>query len=67
MTGLPESSTLLWILSGMQGITLFLVGWIKLDISELWKRANNHGHVIECDGSECKPKTTGVIVRKESS
>ena len=48
----------------MQGVTWLLLGWIKLDIHELWKRANTHGHKIECDGAGCKPKTTAVILHE---
>ncbi|MEN6623609.1 MAG: hypothetical protein ABFD50_18945 [Smithella sp.] len=59
-----ENSTLLWVLGGMQAVTLFLVGWIKTDIKELWKRANTHGHKIECDGESCKPKTTAVLIHE---
>ncbi len=59
-----SESAMLWILGGMQALTLFVVGWIKVDISELWKRANTHGHSIECDVSSCKPKTTAVILRE---
>jgi len=59
-----SQSTLFWILTGMQGVTWLLLGWIKLDIHELWKRANTHGHKIECDGAGCKPKTTAVILHE---
>lgn len=56
--------SLLWVLGGMQAVTILLVGWIKIDIRELWKRANTHGHKIECDVEKCKPKTTAVIIRE---
>lgn len=56
--------TLLWILGGLQMVNLLLLGWIKIDIKELWKRANTHGHKIECDGAGCKPKTTAVILHE---
>jgi hypothetical protein len=56
--------TLLWILGGLQMVNLLLLGWIKIDIKELWKRANTHGHKIECDGTGCKPKTTAVILHE---
>jgi len=59
-----ETQTLLWVLGGMQAGTLFLVGWIKMDIKELWHRADTHGHLIECDGNKCKPTTKGVILEK---
>jgi len=54
----------MWILGGMQGLNLLIVGWIKLDISQLWKRANTHGHKIECDADRCKPRTTAVIIHE---
>ncbi|MDD5234542.1 MAG: hypothetical protein PHG91_14210 [Syntrophales bacterium] len=59
-----SESTMLWILGGMQAVTLFIVGWIKVDISELWKRANTHGHQIDCAATDCKPKTTAVILHE---
>ncbi len=55
---------MLWILAGMSAVTLVIVGWIRFDISELWKRANTHGHQIECDAADCKPKTTAVILHE---
>lgn len=57
-------TTMFWVLGGMQGVTIFLVGWIKVDIGELWKRANTHGHQITCDHETCKPKTTGVVLHE---
>jgi hypothetical protein len=59
-----SESTMLWVLGGMQALTLFLLGWIKIDIKELWQRADTHGHDIECDASGCKPKTTAVILHE---
>ena len=56
--------TLLWILGGLQMVNLLLLGWIKIDIKELWKRANTHGHKIECDADKCKPRTTAVILHE---
>ena len=57
-------STFMWIIAGLQGVNLLLLGWIKLDIKELWNRANTHGHKIDCDGDNCKPKTTAVIIHE---
>ena len=59
-----NETTMLWIFGGMQALTLFLVGWIKIDIKELWDRANTHGHAIECGATDCKPKTTAVILHE---
>lgn len=56
--------TLLWILGGLQMVNLLLLGWIKIDIKELWKRANTHGHKIECDADKCKLRTTAVIIHE---
>lgn len=57
-------STFMWIIGGLQAVNLLLLGWIKLDIKELWKRVNSHGHKIDCDGDKCKPKTTAVIIHE---
>lgn len=48
----------------MQAVTLLMLGWIKLDIKELWKRANSHGHKIECSEKDCRPKTAGVLINE---
>lgn len=34
-------------------------GLVK-QIEAVWKRVNTHGHDIECNQADCKPKTTGV-------
>jgi hypothetical protein len=60
-----EGNQLMWLMNGLQAVILLLVGWIKLDIQQLWKRVNSHGHKIDCDGEKCKPKTTAVIVHEE--
>jgi hypothetical protein len=59
-----HESTLLWLLGALQTINLLLLGWIKLDIKELWKRANSHGHKIECTERDCRPKTVGVLINE---
>ena len=58
------NTTILLALGGLQTISLLLLGWIKMDVSELWKRADKHGHQIECDGENCKPKTIAVIIHE---
>ena len=55
-------SVALWAIGALQSVTFFLVVWLKKDIKELWNRADKHGHVIECDGENCKPKTAAVIL-----
>ena len=57
-------SSLLWILGGLQSVNLLLLAWIKLDIKELWKRANSHGHKIECTEKDCRPRTAGVLINE---
>lgn len=59
-----HESTLLWLLGALQTINLLLLGWIKLDIKELWKRVNSHGHKIECTEKDCRPKTVGVLINE---
>lgn len=59
-----HESTLLWLLGALQTINLLLLGWIKLDIKELWKRANSHGHKVECTERDCRPKTVGVLINE---
>lgn len=63
-SGEKHDNTILWALGALQAIQAILWGWIKLDIKDLWKRANNHGHSIECEATGCKPKTTGVLIRE---
>ena len=61
-----DAQTLLWVLGGMQTVTWLLIGWVKMDIKNLWKRADCHGHMISCEKSEksgdCKVTTKGVII-----
>ena len=59
-----QESTLLWILGGMQAFTIVLIGWVKLDNQDIWRRINSHGHKIDCDADKCKPKTTAVIIHE---
>ena len=61
---MPES-TLLWILGGMQAVTWLLIGWVKMDIKALWKRADCHGHVVVCGNEDCKATRTGGVVVHE--
>jgi len=61
---MEERTALLYALGGLQTINLFVLGWIKLDIRDLWERHNTHGHKIECDAKDCKPKTKGVLVHE---
>lgn len=35
----------------------------EAEMKELWGRSNHHDHEIECNQADCKPKTTGVIIR----
>jgi hypothetical protein len=39
--------------SGLLTLIVILVGWIKLDISSLWKRVNKHRHVVKCANKQC--------------
>jgi hypothetical protein len=57
-------TSLLWVLGGTQTITWLLLGWIKLDIKSLWRRADSHGHVIECTHAECRAKTDAVVLHE---
>jgi len=59
-----HESTLLWLLGALQTINLLLLGWIKLDIKELWRRANSHGHKVECTEKDCRPRTVGVLINE---
>jgi hypothetical protein len=59
-----SETTLLWIIGGLQAVNILLLGWIKLDIKELWKRADSHGHKIDCEGNACKPKTCAVLIHE---
>jgi len=63
-----DGQSLLWVLGGMQGITILLVGWIRWDnkkaVDELWKRADSHGHSIKCNEDGCRPRTCAVIIHE---
>jgi hypothetical protein len=59
-----SENVMLWILGAMQGVTLLIVGWIKADIKDIWKRVNSHGHQIKCDGAGCEPVTMGVLLHE---
>ena len=54
--------TLLWILGGMQAITWLLIGWVKMDIKSLWKRADCHGHIVLCKNDVCRAETGSVVI-----
>ena len=32
---------------------------------QMWERINKHGHSIDCQSKECKPKTTAVTISPE--
>lgn len=49
-------------LGALQALCLFILVGLRSDIGDLWKRANNHGHEIDCGGSGCRPKTVSVTV-----
>jgi hypothetical protein len=57
-----DQAALLWILGGICAVNTFLLTWIKIDIKNLWKRADCHGHVVRCDNDKCDLETKGVIV-----
>jgi len=42
------------------GVTVFVAKSDKR-WEKVWKWLENHGHIVECNNSVCKPKTTGVI------
>ena len=62
-------SVLWWVIGALWGVLLLLVGWLRYDDKKekesLWKRADRHGHKIECAEEKCKPKTSGVIVHED--
>jgi hypothetical protein len=64
---MADSSVLIEIGVGvvgvLQGLNIFVTAGLKNDIKSLWNRANNHGHVIECNAKDCKPTTHAVILR----
>ena len=31
-----------------------------IEINKLWVRMNTHGHWLECNESNCKPRTVGI-------
>ncbi len=43
-------------------LIIFLLSLIRDDIRQLWERVNYHHHDIDCEHSECKVKTRGVIL-----
>jgi hypothetical protein len=59
-----SETTMLWILGIGFTITWGILGWIKMDISSLWNRADSHGHVVLCKMDDCKPRTNGVILKE---
>jgi hypothetical protein len=56
--------TIMWILGGMNAVTWLLIGWVKMDIKALWKRADSHGHTVVCDHVECRAKTDAVVLHE---
>ena len=51
-----------WILGVMQGIIILILGWIKIDQKDMWRRMNNHYHVVNCDNKECRSLKTGNVI-----
>jgi hypothetical protein len=51
--------------TGILTVIMALLVWIKADLVSVWKRLNNHTHVIECKDKECNVKMNGVVVRGE--
>lgn len=68
-----SENTILWILGGMQGVNLLLLGWIKIDQADIWRRIYNHRHEISCPSEECnkggkeKVMTGDVIISHEGA
>jgi hypothetical protein len=65
--GDQDMSTILWAFGGLQTIQILLLGWIKLDNRDLWKRANSHGHRIKFEkkgcNNECVLVTEDVVIK----
>jgi hypothetical protein len=51
--------------TGILTVIMALLVWIKADLVSVWKRVNNHTHVIECNDKDCNVKMNGVVVRGE--
>lgn len=51
--------------SGILTVLLVLVAWIKADQVSVWKRLNNHTHVVECEDKNCNVKMNGVVLKNE--
>lgn len=45
----------------LQAVIILYLSSIKSDLKDIWEKINNHGHKLECDKNECKPKTAGVL------
>lgn len=46
--------------TGILTVNLVLLAWIKADQISLWKRVNNHTHMIKCDNKDCDVEMNGV-------
>ena len=51
--------------TGILTVILVLVAWVKADLASVWKRLNNHTHVVECDDKNCNVKMNGVVLKGE--
>ena len=50
----------------LQAIIIYNLSGIKKDITDTWKRVNNHYHEVSCANDACKRLTTGnVIIPRE--
>jgi hypothetical protein len=55
--------TIIGIVVGfMQGIMIYLLSVIKAEITDIWKRMNNHYHEVSCARDECKSLKTGNVI-----
>lgn len=50
------------IIGFAQGVIIFLLSNIKAEVSDVWKRMNNHYHEITCGSGDCRNLKTGNVV-----
>jgi len=50
------------IITVLQTVIIFILTNMKTDIADIWKRVDNHYHVVECSNADCRGLKTGNVI-----
>lgn len=46
----------------LQTIIISMLSDLKQSVASVWKRMNNHYHVVECSNADCRGLKTGNVI-----